>query len=263
MTPITLDDVIRYLVDDVADPDRRRQIELARDNDPQVRACFEKMQQVIDAVATTDTGAYEEFAPWEALTPEAAAELTEMSAAAARSSPLPMPPAARRPFWTRDLRRAPLATSALSFSDTEVSDQLPPGEVYGLSQDQRSIVIRCPVENSEGLTFPYRVALVEYWGDDGMAIASRLMPVSRNDVKGVFQARIAVKEIVPEGLTHADAGGLHLWEVTEDLQELPRELGVADVQRVLDDRFVSLEPKLRKPIERLKQQIEERRADNE
>lgn len=79
MARLRQNDVVRYVTDDIADVELRREIELAIDNDPEVAAWYRDAKQAIETMCDVDLPDGLVHDPvWDALTPDSLAALHYM-----------------------------------------------------------------------------------------------------------------------------------------------------------------------------------------
>jgi hypothetical protein len=129
-------------------------------------------------------------------------------------------PIRRIPHWA-----VHVPTTVLSLS-SRPGDELRPGDVWGLSQNGRLVVIAYPIENRDEVDFPYGLARLEYVSKEGVR-EQKLVPISRNAPLGIFEGRTAVSAVLPAGVQQCEPGQLHLEPVLDrdsisvgELQEL-------------------------------------------
>ena len=172
-----------------------------------------------------------------------------------RLQPVTLPPV---PLW-----QVPLPLGASQYIGFASGDgtSLPAGSLWGLSGDNKDIVIDCEMKNVENDPFEFGVALVQYLAQDQSVLKSALIPVSANEKLQRFQGRLSVSTLV-EDPVGCDPGRLVIWPINE--QDLILK---AITEKMIDDvlamPFVRFSSDLKKRVEKLKQQINDSKKQTE
>lgn len=237
MSKTNMNDVLTYLADEIIDPETRERIATEREQDPHVGAVFRRVKEAISHAVADDH---------EAMSIVRRVRARLASAANALVAPI----------WQIDL---PLM-APVGFDDLSDPDMLPNGIIWGLSMDQRHVIVRCPYERVPKDSFPYGVALLIYRDERNRVIDSALMPVLRNEELQKFQGRLELERFLPEVPRNCDPGRLELWEVPEKANPHDVQAAVWDqfsseaVARLLADPFVKYDRDLSARVSRLWEQ---------
>jgi hypothetical protein len=138
---------------------------------------------------------------------------------------------------------------AIAFDDdADEGDKLPTDSQVGRSKNGRSFLIRVPLANTQNITFPFAAALVEYETEEGQLIASRLIPVGRDEEAGLFVGRLELADFVHEPQS---GGYIHCTEVTEQSREVLSRISLAQVEALLNIPYVKYDPERCSGVERL------------
>lgn len=135
--------------------------------------------------------------------------------------------------------------------------KLPEGDVWGLSNNGRLVLIEYPIDNPQGVDFPWGMARLEYRPQEG-DVLYRLIPVSRNPQSGTFEGMIAVAELLPEGITRCQPGELYLFPVLD-----PASVELDELEQLQSSHpQVQYDPELRQRLQKLMDRLTNDKEQN-
>ncbi|QDT70380.1 hypothetical protein MalM25_33280 [Planctomycetes bacterium MalM25] len=130
-------------------------------------------------------------------------------------------------------------------------EELPPGRQVGVTPSGLRYAIRVPMENVEGITFPYGAALVEYYAEDGRRLMARLVAVAPQARTQSLAGELDL--VTLEISLPVDPERFYCTELHPEQAGILSRLNVAMVERLANDRLVRHSDEHRRLVSQLRQ----------